>query len=837
MSEWSGFFAEFGVNLALLISLTFFYGLLIRKFQLYRGAAKSAVEGALFGAIAILGMQLPMHVAPGIIVDGRTVIVMLAGSFAGPVAGLVAGALVSGFRFYLGGVGALAGIGAIASALAVGLVFRSRFFVEPAEIKARHLLAMALPMTAISLAWIFALPGSIDALPLLSRISLPVGIMYPLTALLLGLMLAQEHRRLRLVERLRENEERFRDFAEFSSDWFWETDAGGRLIWQSDRGGSTDGLTFDLVQGMTRPEIAGAEMSEEDWRPYQQALQAHTDIRDFEYRYPGRDGKSRLVVLSGHALFDESGAYIGHRGTATDYTERRHVEKSALEAKAQLDSAIQSFSDGFVLFDADDRFVLANDYYLDAHPMIRKIQVPGTKIETVVRELAEVGFYGNAPDQIERTIAERLEKYHAGATFEYCMDDGRWIQMNQFRTRDGGQALVRIDITELKSMEHRLANAQKMEAVGQLTGGIAHDFNNLLAVMIGNAEMLKLNTAGDDKNRQSIEAIIRSAERGAALTSRLLAFSRQQPLSPSAVDVAELIVGLEDMFRRTLGETIELRVAAVPGLWPALTDPHQFENALLNLAINARDAMPTGGELVIESANVTLGAAFAGQQEELTPGDYIKVAVSDTGSGMAPETLEKIFEPFFTTKDVGQGSGLGLSMVYGFAKQSQGHVTIDSEVGAGTTVNLYLPRSLESMAEKGGGDATATHKAGLERILVVEDDASVRLVPVSILRSQGYEVAEAANGREAIGLLQDDPPFDLLFTDVILPGGMNGVEIAEQARRLQPGISVLFTTGYAESTVAVRGKLDAAATLVHKPYRQAELLEKVRALLDDGGGR
>jgi CheY-like chemotaxis protein len=323
-----------------------------------------------------------------------------------------------------------------------------------------------------------------------------------------------------------------------------------------------------------------------------------------------------------------------------------------------------------------------------------------------------------------------------------------------------------------------------------------------------------------------------AVDRGAALTSRLLAFSRKQPLSPVSADIAGLIRGLEDMFRRTLGETIDLRIANAPDLGLAMIDPHQFEDALLNLAINARHAMPDGGALVIETANATLDQTYAEQQQEVTPGDYVEVAVSDTGSGMPPEVLERSFEPFFTTKEVGMGSGLGLSMVYGFAKQSNGHVVIYSEVGHGTTVRLYLPRSGEAVDQEDAMAEAAKPERGSERILVVEDDPSVRGVPVKILRKQGYQVVEAEDGEAAIKLLQDDGPFDLLFTDIVLPGGMSGIEIAMEAARIQPSIKVLYTTGYAESAVIERGYLDPAATLVNKPYRRAELLEKVRTMLD-----
>ncbi len=388
------------------------------------------------------------------------------------------------------------------------------------------------------------------------------------------------------------------------------------------------------------------------------------------------------------------------------------------------------------------------------------------------------------------------------------------------------------EIAERKHLEKQLVRAQRMEAIGQLTGGVAHDFNNLMAIMIGNAEILKDGVGEDEEAKEYIEEIIAAIDQGSSLTGRLLAFSRKTTLSLVTTGVSELIGGLHDMLQRTLGETVELKVEGPPDLWPATIDPHQFELALVNLAINAKDAMPRVGTMTIETAIVALDRTYAEQHEEVIPGDYVEVAVSDTGTGIPHEVLEKVFEPFFTTKEVGEGSGLGLSMVYGFAKQSKGQITVNSEVDHGTTIKLYMPRSQEEAGESDTKDDTQEYARGSERILVVEDDPNVRKGPVKILRDQGYEVVEAGNGEEAINHLKTGQSFDLLFTDVVLPGGMTGVEIAEEAKRRQPGIKVLYATGYAENAVVHNGHLDPGVILVNKPYRRAELLGKVRAVLD-----
>ncbi len=388
------------------------------------------------------------------------------------------------------------------------------------------------------------------------------------------------------------------------------------------------------------------------------------------------------------------------------------------------------------------------------------------------------------------------------------------------------------DISGQKNLEAQLHRAQRMEAVGQLTGGIAHDFNNLMGVMLGNAEILLDQAGENEKARRSAEAVVESVKRGASLTQRLLAFSRQQALLPQPTVINDQIFGLEELLHRALGETIELHSNLGLGTWTALIDPYQFENVLINLSINARDAMPRGGVLTIETANTTLDEDHAAQFEDVMPGDYVKVTVSDTGAGMSPETLKKAFEPFFTTKDVGEGSGLGLSMVYGFAKQSNGHATINSEAGHGTTIELYLPRSEEFVSQEDVRGEAPGPARGSVRILVVEDDEDLREIPTTMLRDYGYEIVEARNGKEAIQCLQDSQPFDLLFTDVVLAGGMNGLEIADEAKRIQPRIKVLFTSGYPESIISHGGKVNQDTALLNKPYLRTTLLEMVRAALD-----
>jgi PAS domain S-box-containing protein len=397
-----------------------------------------------------------------------------------------------------------------------------------------------------------------------------------------------------------------------------------------------------------------------------------------------------------------------------------------------------------------------------------------------------------------------------------------------------GFAKVTRDLTERRAAEERISQAQKMEAVGQLTGGIAHDFNNLLTVISGNIEALQRRLPKDanaDLHRLANSAL-HGAERAAILTHRLLAFSRRQPLEPRSVVVNTLIAGMSEMLRRTLGESIAIEAVLAGGVWPIFADGNQLESALLNLAINARDAMPDGGKLTIECANVHLDDDYAASAE-IAPGQYVVISVSDTGIGMTPETVSKAFDPFFTTKEIGQGTGLGLSQVYGFIKQSSGHVKIYSELGLGTTVKLYLPRyfSSDSPAEISEAARSVARGAG-ETILVVDDETDVRSLAVEILLELGYVVLDAPDGPAALRILDAHREIELLLTDVGLPGGMNGRQLADEAKRRRARLKVLFTSGYARNAIVHHGRLDPGVELLAKPFTYATLAARVRRILD-----
>jgi len=410
------------------------------------------------------------------------------------------------------------------------------------------------------------------------------------------------------------------------------------------------------------------------------------------------------------------------------------------------------------------------------------------------------------------------------------------VLIDPIRRSDGelmGYAKITRDMTEQRAMQEQLHQSQKMEAIGQLTGGVAHDFNNLLTVILGNLETLWRHIPEQEgRLRRAIDHATRGAQRAATLTSQLLAFARRQPLSPRPTDINRLVRDMSDLVRRTLGESIAIETVLGAGLWHVEIDAHHLESAILNLAVNSRDAMPQGGKLTIETANAHVDEQYAAKYAEVAPGQYILICVSDTGTGMSKEVIARAFDPFFTTKPIGEGTGLGLSQVFGFVKQSGGHIKLYSEPGEGSTVKIYLPRLLGAQSVEEPEELMIEPRGEVgETILVVEDEDDVRVYTCESLRDLGFTVLEAADGPTALRLLDHHPEVSLLFTDVGLPG-MNGSQLAGEAMRRRPGLKVLFTTAYARNAIVHQGRLDAGVQLLTKPFTRAQLATRIRDVLD-----
>jgi PAS domain S-box-containing protein len=508
-------------------------------------------------------------------------------------------------------------------------------------------------------------------------------------------------------EGVRQSEQRFRDYAETASDWFWETGPDHVFTYISDR--------LDAF-GLGRAELIGkrrfdAAMDQEaepqKWREHMATLERHEPFRKFEYSRRDSTGRLRRLNVNGRPIFAADGRFLGYRGSATDLTEQHETEE-------------------------------------------------------------------------------------------------------------------------------RLRHSQKMDAIGQLTGGVAHDFNNVLTVIAGTIEILQEGMADRSELVAIAQLIDDAATRGAEITSQLLTFARRQPLEPREIDVNGMVTDTAKLLKPILGEHIDVELLLAVNAWSALADPSQLSAAIVNLAVNARDAMPGGGKLTLETANFMRDQVDASGDGDVKMGEFVMIAVTDTGQGIPADIRDRVFEPFFTTKGVGRGTGLGLSMVYGFAKQSGGSVEIDSEEGRGTEIKLYLPRSSGQAARKAEPVHATGTPHGQETILVVEDDALVRGYVIAQLGSLGYRTLVAGDGVAALALVDQGVAFDLLFTDMIMPGGMNGRQLAEAILERRRGIKVLYSSGYTDNTIVHQGHLDPGVALLRKPYRKSELAQKIREVLGSG---
>jgi PAS domain S-box-containing protein len=646
--------------------------------------------------------------------------------------------------------------------------------------------------------------------------------------------------------------------------------------------GRIGGLEVDLTTGFRNrrsPEYLlihglppdAANESHEDWvarihpedreateKKFRDAVAG--DVREYTVQYRiirPSDGETRWISVKSTIERDEQGRAIRLVGAHADVTEQVEAEL----ALRQSEERYRNLADELAGLSAtlaqrveektrerDRIWNVSQDLLLvaDRNGVWRTVNPAWTKTLgwSEAELLNRTSEWLDHPDDsgITRAQVEKLRDGEATVRFEnrFRHRDGsyRWLSWTGVPDQDHIYAVAR-DVTaekaateRLKAAEEALRQSQKMEAVGQLTGGIAHDFNNLLTGIVGSLDLLqtRLHQGRTENVARYINAAMTSANRAAALTHRLLAFARRQPLIPKSVDVNQLVVSLEDLLRRTIGETIDLGIVAADNLWGTLCDPNQLESALLNLAINARDAMRDGGKLTITTSNARFEGVTA-DSPALAPGDYICIDVTDTGTGMTAEVAARAFDPFFTTKPIGQGTGLGLSMIYGFARQSNGHATIESQLGQGTAVRLYLPRHHGDIASPPASAACAAdHAATGETVLVVEDEPVVRAVILEMLADHGYRTLEAVDGPSGLRILRNQGRIDLLITDVGLPG-MNGRQLADQARETRPDLKILFITGYAESVAISDGFLQPGMEMITKPFDLELLSRRIRTMV------
>ncbi len=775
----------------------------------------------------------------------------------------------------------------------------------------------------------------------------------------------------RAADELRASEGRLRDFAGLASDWFWEQDADLRfkeVIIGSPVGEGNDQLRI----GDRRWEINDTSVSLPDGEKHAQQVLAHQRFDDFRYDRVGLDGKLYHISISGLPLHDGSGAFTGYRGIGRDVTaevaaagELYAAKIRAEQAETLLRDAVDSMSEGFVIYDSQDNFVLCNDAYRQLYRATASQIMPGMPYRNFVRNNMEVGQYPDAAGQEEEWFFNFMRIHLAANTeIEIQILGGKWLLISERRMRNGGIAGLRIDITsrkhaeaelnksearldraqaiacvgswelnlttrryhwskelyrirgvsptdfepdidnveslvhsddypsvqrwiselmagrsqdarevkvirpdgkvrllrvegravtdldgvirqlagtmqditDLRLIEQQLGQAQKMEAIGNLTGGMAHDFNNGLAVIIGNLDLLGRLLKADRIAKELCEEARDGALRCADLIRLLLAFARRQPLHPRRIDVNELAKRTGRLLERTLGENITVSLHTGKLMASVLADPAQLEAALTNLANNARDAMPRGGRLDITTKMSKLDEHYTALYPEVSPGEYVLIEVTDTGSGIAPEIISSIFEPFFTTKQQGRGSGLGLSMVFGFVKQSGGHLAVYSEPGYGSTFRIYLPVSRSEATDSAALTNYPVVIGGDETVLLVEDNAPLRRVAARQLAELGYHVLEAAHAEAAIAILSAGGQVDLLFTDVVMPGTMDGLDLAIHASSQRRGIKVLLSSGFPGVHGADQRIALCPFRLLGKPYSHAELARMLREVLDGDDG-
>ena len=651
-------------------------------------------------------------------------------------------------------------------------------------------------------------------------------------------------------QRLKESEEQFRTLAEAIPNHAWAGEPDGMLNWFNRRAYEYTGAAPGELDGENWAKVVHPEDLSRTTQAWARSI-ANGSPYEVEFRLRRADGAYRWFLARATPVRNDTGRIVRWIGTNTDIMSQREsaegqralnqsLEARVAERTADRDRMWRLSQDLMVVVaDGDDVVIEAvNPAWLRLLGWTEAELVGRSAVDFVHPDDMTLARSNRRPyvEEIDED-GRTLRRYHN--RYRHKQGGWRWISWTVVAA-DGVLQGVGRDVTEereqaeaLALAESQLRQAQKMEAVGQLTGGIAHDFNNMLSIVISSLGLLKRRLAKGDSNVERFaDSALEGANRAASLTHRLLAFSRQQPLKPEPIEPGRLVSGLAEMIMRTLGETIKVETVLGAGLWRTHADPHQLESAILNLAVNARDAMADGGKLTIETANTDMDARYAAQHPGVAAGQYVMIAVTDTGSGMDADVVAKAFEPFFTTKDVGKGTGLGLSQVYGFVRQSGGHVKIYSEVDHGTVVKLYLPRFM-------GGQRDLTEMAPKSlvyadeaiTILLVEDEPAVRQLGVEALNELGYRVLEADNAASALQLLERHDDISLLFTDVVMPE-VNGRKLAEEAIRRRPGLRVLFTTGYTRNAVVHNGVLDPGVELLGKPFTIEQLSAKLRAVLE-----
>jgi len=868
-------------NAALLVALSTAYSLIVRLRPRIRSQAKFYM-GLLFGGVAVAGMMMPVTYAPGIIYDGRSVILTMAGLFGGGVCAALSMALAGAYRAYLGGAGVWAGLATIVACPLVGLAFRRAFENRPDRIGIPVMYLIGITTHMAMLACQSLIQPWPAGLTVISRVWLPVMLVFPAATVLVGLLLGDEERRFLTEQELSESRSLLLRSQALGNVGSWELDlVNNRLTW-SDEVYRIFGL--DLRKHVGSYESFLECVHPDDRRAvdaaYTRSVEQGRDGYEIEHRIVRpATGEIRVVLEKCGHYKDTTGRIVRSVGFVQDITERVQAVEAVRKSEGELRlynqiaeiflaasdekmggevlrlvlDALESQFGIFGYLDENENWVcpsLSGDWWERCRVPDKDVLFPKDTWAGIWGRamLEKKALYSNKPfkapeGHVPITRVLDVPILHAGKLIgniivankktDYLEEDKELLEsianyiapiLNARLQRDR-ERRAKVEI------EEQLRQSRKLESVGRLAGGLAHDFNNILSVILGFGENILNQLHHGDPLRGDVKEIVDAGKRAATLTRQLLAFSRRQPLQPEPLDLNGVVRNVEKMLRRLIGEDIDLELSLADGIGRVMADPGQIEQVVMNLAINARDAMPQGGRLTIETAMVELDEAYAGNHANVEPGRYVLLAVTDTGCGMDKETASQVFEPFFTTKETGKGTGLGLSTVYGIVKQSGGNIWVYSEPGQGTTFKVYLPFT-DEIQEPAEREIEAVPSArGGEHILVVEDEPSLLRLMGSILSRLGYRVTLAPNGAEALALVQEEGVApDLVITDVVMPN-MNGKELVETLRNKQPHLKALYMSGYTDNVIVHHGVLEADAFFIQKPFTLRDIVDKVQQVL------
>ncbi len=814
-------------NLTLLVALTVVSGFIENRWPRHTRAGVM-IQGLLFGVAAVIGMLRPLNLGPGLIFDGRSVMVSLCALFFGPWAASVAGGLTIGCRIFLGGVGTLAGVLVVLSSAAIGLATHYYLKPERRPPSTRDLFLFGLVVHLAMLAMMFALPQGAGP-AVVRRMGPPVLLLFPLATILAGKILSDQAAARQRMAALAESEHRFVTiFRKNPMPAALSKLPDGRLTEVND--------AWCEFMGHEREEVLGRPVGElgmvdaDTHRRLTEAFYRDGYLKNAEVTITTGRGEEKEILCFVDPMTIGGEAFTIHM--IVDITERKRAETALSESQRRYRNLFDNHVAVKLILDPDTGAIV------DANPAAERFygwtrdQLKGMRIQEINTLSDE-----SVTEAIETARNQKRIRFE----FRHRLRDGstREVEVFSSRINDGGKAYLHSivhDITEQRNLEEQLRQSQKVEAIGRLAGGVAHDFNNMLSIIIGYGEHLLEELPPQEPLRTEVGEIVAAGKRSAGLTRQLLAFSRKQTLKPEVLDLNEVVRNLEKMLGRLIGEDIALTFDLSKEPAMAMADPGQMEQVIMNLAVNARDAMPRGGRLTIQTGHTELDEDYARDHVSVRPGEYVMLAVADTGSGMDRETRSKLFEPFFTTKEKGKGTGLGLASVYGIVKQSGGNIWVYSEPNRGTIFKIYLPKT-EAAPEVVAARPEREPKPRMdEGILIAEDDPALRKLCERMVSRLGYRATPAADAAEALRLINEEELTpDLLLTDVVMPD-MSGPELAERLRQIRPELKVLYMSGYTDNAIVHHGVLDPGTNFIEKPFTARDLEAKILEALGAGAG-